>query len=198
MRKDTIILAKNLLETASDRFEKETITSDEVIQHALHQFRTNDKMIDVCIKAVLINALYQTAILDIKRLAEHIVTKNIDSKLNTGDVSVVEDIRSGHGIKSSKGRHKEINFYSFATKYVHFHQPNSFPIYDNLVMRLLCEANKKMGFCEKFTQSKLKDYSFYKFVIDSLAQYLSIADWGYKKIDQGLWMYARGLYTKKN
>ena len=89
-----------------------------------------------------------------------------------------------------------MNFYSFATKYAHFHQPNLYPMYDNLVMRLLCAANKTMGFHKKFKQSDLKKYSDYKSVIDSLAQHLGIADWGYKKIDQGLWKCAKDLFKK--
>jgi hypothetical protein len=200
MTGDTITLTKDLLETAAELFDQieENQIADGAIRHALESFPDNDNPVGVCMKAVLINALYQTVIFDIIRLAHHIVKQGIDPKLRAADLSVINDIRFGHGI-GNKGKNKERDFYSFATKYAHFHKPDSYPIYDNLVMRLLSEANRKIKFHGGFTQSQLKDYSVYKSVVDSLAQYLNIpASWKYKKIDQGLWIYAKYRYRKEN
>jgi hypothetical protein len=198
MSDNTFTLTKSILETASELYDAidGTGIADKAIRYALSQFPTNDDPVGVCIKAILVNTLYQTAIINISRMASYIVEKNIDPKLQASDVSVIDDIRSGHKIRTTKGNRKEIDFYSFATKYAHFHMPSSYPIYDNLVMRLVTEANRKMKFHERFTQSQLLDYSIYKSVIDSLARHLGIANWGYKKIDQGLWVCAKYRYQE--
>jgi hypothetical protein len=190
----TITLTKDLLEIAAEQFSLigDNQIANEAIKRAFYQFPTNDDIAVVCIKAVLINALYQTVIFDIIHLARHIVGKSIDPKLRAADLGVINDIRFGHGIG-------ERDLYSFATKYAHFHKPDLYPIYDNLVKRLLSNANRKMRFYkEGFTQPQLKDYSAYKSVVDSLVEHLNIpASWKYKKIDQGLWIYAKYRYRPK-
>lgn len=196
MKSDTVLLTKNHLEKESERFENDEWNQiyDGVIKQAICQFPTNGYKIGVYTKAVLINTLYHAGVMAIVRLAHHIVKMNIDPKLRVADLSVVKDIRSGHGIKPAKGKRRDIDFYSFATKYVHFHKPHSYPMFDNLVMRLLSEANKNMEFHSRFKQDDLWDYSKYKSVVDSLAKHLRISDWGYKKIDQGLWNIADRRY----
>ncbi len=198
MRNETIVLTKDVLERASESFREidDFRIADEVIGRSISHFPFNNEFVGVYTKAILVNALYQTAILNISRMARHIVAMNIDPELQASDISVIETIRSGHGIKSSKGQKKEINFYSFATKYVHFHAPNSYPIYDNLVMKLVTEANKELNFHASFTQQQLLDYGTYKSVIDSLARRLRVVDWDYKRIDQGLWICAKYQYRR--
>ena len=64
-------------------------------------------------------------------------------------------------------------------------------------MRLVTKTNGKMKFHKKFTQPQLLDYSLYKSVIDFLVKHLSIDNWGYKKIDQGLWVCAKYHYLEE-
>ena len=140
--------------------------------------------------------LYKTAIINSPKLANYIFKKgkNIDKKLKKGDISVIDDIRKGHKIGLNGKRKRERNLYSFATKYAHFHNPKAFPICDNRVIRLLAQANRQWSFYDKkFSQKNIRDYGNYKFVIDSLAESLRITKWSYKKIDQGLWLWARYL-----
>jgi len=196
MKGGTLALTKGLLETASKLFyaRREYKIADSAIRHALNQFPDNKNSTGVYVKSVLINTLYRTGIMDIIRMAHHILDKNIDRKLRTADITVINDIRYGHRIESARGEKKEIDFYCFATKYVHFHVPRSYPIYDNLVMRFLTESNRIMDFHKRFAQAQLKDYRTYKSVVDSLAQSLYVVDWSYKKIDQGLWILAKYRY----
>jgi hypothetical protein len=194
-------LTKAQLEKMAMLFDQlpNSVAIDEAIRDAVVQFPRHDMMCGVLTKAVLINVLYQTQIRDITKMAEHISKhgNEIDRKLNSEDITVVDIIRHGHGIRGSKGSKKEKDFYSFATKYVHFHKPDSFPIYDNRVKRLLTAAKKWNVFNQEFTQKNLKDYARYKSVVDCLANGLDVADWGYKKIDQGLWLWAKHEYAAK-
>ena len=76
--------------------------TDEAIRLAVTRFPGNADIHHVTIKAVVINYLYSTSIYDVTRLAQHIIARRIDPKLATADPSVVDDIRSGHGIGTNK------------------------------------------------------------------------------------------------
>lgn len=186
-----------LLEFCASKFEKieRYCLADCTISKIIEQASENDKIEDVLAKVVLINSLYGTAIFDVIKIAKHIQLKGegIDNKIKKGDLSVIDVIRKYHGIKTQND--KERNLYSFATKYVSSHAPEKYPIYDNLVERLLRELNHTHKFYNPFTKEALKDYKTLKLVIDSLIKYLgSGEDYKYKKIDQALWLYAKYLY----
>jgi hypothetical protein len=198
-------LTKIRLDRVAKLFEKlpNSKIIDKTIRNVISKFRNNKVQSNVYVKVVLINALYKTAIMDIPKLANHIFNKRmkIDKKLKEGDITVIDDIRQGHGIGPNGESAGERDFYSFATKYSHFHNSQAFPICDNRVIRLFTKVNKEMTFRdEKFTQKNLRDYKIYKSVIDSLANHLhiNIKKWGYKKIDQGLWLWAKYLYNPES
>ena len=133
-------------------------------------------------------------IYDVPRIARHITGLNIDQKLATTELSLIDDIRTGHGIGTTS---KERNLYSFATKYVHFHKPDAYPLFDNLVKELLPAINKAIAFSRsRFTQKQLLNYPTYKETIDALMRFLDVATWGYKRFDEGLWVIAR--YKKEH
>ncbi len=161
--------------------------ADETIRLAFKLFPHNADIRHVTLKAVLINTLYGTAIFDVAKMAQHIVGCKIDTKIERTDLSVVDDLRLGHGI--GKGS-IERNLYSFATKYAHFHKPQAYPMFDNLVKQLLPELNQVLHFGPHFTQEQLLNYSSYRNTIDSLISFLHCR-WGYKSFDEGLWVLAR-------
>lgn len=61
--------------------------------------------------------------------------KNIDKRLKAGDPELVHEIAN-----SSK------SYYSFATKYCALHQPDKYPIFDNLVWNFLTYLGKQKFF----------------------------------------------------
>jgi len=170
--------------------------SQEAIRSIIEKNPENRETVIVLAKAGLINYLYGTAIFDVIPIAEHIVKLDLDDLLKTGDIVVIDKIRHGHGIRSKKG--KEIDFYSFSTKYTFFHNPRSFPMYDNLIMRLLCHLNKDCNFHSRFTQNDLRDYPTYKAVIDALAMATGLTDRLYREFDHGLWVYAKYRYSTQS
>ena len=165
---------------------------DEVISFAVGAHPRNTSLRDVFEKVVLVNSIYGTNIYNPFKMAEHAHLLSVDSKIRRGDISVVDDLRRGHGLLRQNGT--EWDFYSFATKYSSWHSPELFPIYDGLVKRLLPKLNRTFRFHARFTQGDLDDYSTLKAVIDSLSDFTRLQHLRYKKIDKGLWIYAKYLY----
>ena len=166
--------------------------ADGVISLAIANYPNNDQLNQALTKVILINSLYGTSIYDTLRIARHIITLDCDQKFRDGDISVVDDIRTGHDITLENGNDRD--FYSFATKYASWHSPDHFPIFDNLVKRLLPFLNRDQHFHETFTQVALDNYDTYKAVIDSLMAHCGLENFGYKRFDQGLWVYAKYKY----
>ncbi len=170
-------------------------TSSQLISYVVSRDPMNNSFQAVYEKTVLINTLYSTVVYDTIGMARHILRTNIDSKLESGDISVIGDIRAGHGIRTNRGKQKEIDFYSFATKYAAFHRPDVFPLYDDYVKKLLWQLNKIHKFTRRFTQTELRKYPFFKEVIDSLATLVNMEDCLYEELDHALWLY--GKYIDK-
>jgi len=120
------------------------------------------------------------------------LNSDADARLASGDLTLADDIRRGHGIRARKTG-KERNFYSFATKYAALHEPTKFPIFDSLVMKLLTTLNKQLRFCPRFIQSDLRDYQRYVSIVDALLTFAGLGSFKYKRFDQGLWIYSKFL-----
>ncbi|MCH7878001.1 MAG: hypothetical protein IH914_01630 [candidate division Zixibacteria bacterium] len=151
----------------------------------------NDSFEGVYEKTVLINTLYSTVVYDTLNMAKHIVSRNIDLKLMSADLSVIGDMRAGHGIGSNRGLNKEIDFYSFSTKYAAFHRPDIFPMFDDYVMRLLSRFNKSHQFTGKFSQRELRDYVHFKKTVDDFSGFVRMESLGYEKFDHALWLFGK-------
>ncbi|MFH1374218.1 MAG: hypothetical protein ABII79_10520 [bacterium] len=190
---------RQLLVKCSELFDQNErfALSDSVITTAIKKFQGSNTIQAVLPKVMLINSFYSTQIYDTEKIAKHILNTVSGRRLASGDLSLVDDMRCGHGIRAKKtGR--EIDFYSFATKYAALHEPTKYPLFDSLVMRLLTALNKQLRFCPHFTQSNLREYRRYVSVIDALLVYTGLESFKYKRLDQGLWVYAKYLYAQSN
>ncbi|MCQ2977311.1 MAG: hypothetical protein MJ232_04780, partial [archaeon] len=92
---------------------------------------------DILIKASTLNDFYSTHIFSIFSVANHILSLDIDIRLNNGDPTLVDDIAN----ITIDG--KKIRFYSFASKYCSHHRPYDYPIYDNYVDKILWYFKKR-------------------------------------------------------
>ncbi|GEM_PF-4607708 len=171
-------------------------SAHNVIIKAIQFYPTNTDLADVLAKVTLINVLFGTAIRDIVTLSKHIQSKaktaGLENQLKNGESAAIDSIRLGHGIRR-KNKNVDLNFYSFATKYACFHNPKRYPIYDNLVKRLLTNANRAIHF-DRFNQAELMNYETLRRVIDALRKRLDLTSMDYKEFDQGLWTIAKCLY----
>lgn len=190
---------QEILTLCADLFDRnESLAlADSVIGPAIGRFEGNSSLESVLPKVIIINSFYSTQIYDTEKVAKRTLTMDADSRLAAGDLTLIDDIRHGHGVKTKKTG-KEIDFYSFATKYAALHEPTKFPIFDSLVMRLVTALNKKLGFCTHFTQTYLRNYQRYVSVIDALMAFSGLGSYKYKRFDQGLWIYGKYLYDQSS
>ncbi len=159
--------------------------ADAAIGKVISAIPTNHELPDVLAKVSVIKTLYATQLYDTFSMARHInKIKDIDSMLRAGNRDAVDCIRKGHGIISKKNS-REIDFYSFATKYCSFHNGRGYPIYDNLVAGLVSSALKG--------NRDLRNYADFSAAIDQLKTQYGLNLPSYKELDMGLWIYAKFL-----
>lgn len=149
----------------------------------------NDCIEDILIKCSALNDFYSTNIFKIHNVAQHILLKNIDKKLNEGDLSLVEDLAR----VNING--KPFYFYSFASKYCSHHRPDIYPIYDSYVHKLLKYFRDRDGFCE-FKEADLKRYQSYTYIIHSFQQFYGLCSFSFKEIDKYLWQLGKEAFRR--
>lgn len=153
------------------------------VMHKLCQktYPSNNNLEEVLLKCAAINAFSSTNVYDLYSMAEHIVNKQIDEKLKNGDLSVVDTIAE---IEISGKKH---NFYSFATKYCHYHNPEQYPIYDNYVAKVLCSFPKDF---KVIKENELRKYDKFVGVLEDFKHHYGL-DLPFVNLDKYLWRLGR-------
>lgn len=164
--------------------------ADIAIDNLIVKFPKNNCVYDVILKVATINALYSTRIMDISGMANHIVRLDIDSKLDDGNLDLVEEIATGHGIGRGSGGSR---FFSFATKYCNWHRKDIYPIYDRFVEKILIAFRDKYGF-SSFKNCDLKNCASLRRVILDLIDAYSLEQFNFKAIDKFLWRYGQEIF----
>ena len=136
-------------------------------------YTNNDCLEEVLVKCVALNHFYNTNIFNIYRVAQHIVSLKIDCNLVDGDPLLVEKIAA------VRINGKEKRFYSFASKYCSMHKPESYPIYDSYVAKVLKHFRDVDGF-SKFTEADLKNYTRFNEVIIEFKNYYHLNQFSLK------------------
>jgi len=168
-----IEIAKNIYEKLSRWKFVNKILTDFFSDNKLN----NSKEI-ILIKVALIDSFYKTNLKDQISIAEHIFSlPSLDKDIAKGDIEIVERI----------ARQKKY-FVSFASKFCHFHNKNSFPIYDSYV----CLALKRLVGYEG------KKYSDFFATINKLRNDNNLNSVNYEDIDKFLWMYGLTDRLKNN
>lgn len=138
-------------------------------------YPNNNNLEEVLIKCAVIDNFSSTNVFDLYKMADHIVGKNIDKRLKNGDYTLVDDI--------SKGGQKR-TFYSFASKYCHYHNPKKFAIYDSYVAKVLCVFLDKK-------EDELRDYNTFMAALNDFSQRYSLKNYKYDDLDKYLWRLGR-------
>ena len=149
----------------------------------------NKNIADILLKVATLNDFYSTNIFSVYPVAKHILSLEIDKRLEGGDVTLVDDIKRVTINGSDK------NFYSFATKYCSHHRPLDFPIYDSYVEKVLVYFEKKDKF-GKFKTADLKDYEKFKSVLISFRNYYGLDQYNLKQIDKYIWQLRKKYFPK--
>ena len=169
--------------------EERYFRADKAIIDLFEAFPENIHLEHILLKISVINDLYSTNILGTFNMAKHIQDLNIDDCLKQGDPHIVNKISLGHGIISKKNN-KEINFYSFATKYCNWHNRDNYAIYDSFVKKVLMAYKLRDNFSD-FVETDLKDFIKFKTVVLDFKQYYKLTEHDLKQIDKFLWIYGK-------
>ena len=151
----------------------------------------NTDIDDVLIKVSALNDFYSTNIFSPFQVAKHILNLEIDERLQTGDVTLVNDIAK---VYMDNGSVK--NFYSFATKYCSHHKSLDFPIYDSYVDRLLRYFRDTDGFFQ-FRNDDLKNYVEFKNILLKFRNFYRLTPYNLKDIDKYLWQLGKEKFPQK-
>lgn len=186
-----------LLDKYIDKFNNDEryFLADKAIVSLFDAFPENKSLEHILLKISVINDLYSTNILGTFNMARHIQRLDIDSRLKQGDPLLVNEISSGHGIISKKNN-KEINFYSFATKYCNWHNRDNYAIYDSFVNKVLIAFKRKDNF-STFIETDLKNFTKFKEVVLDFKQFYNLTDHDLKQIDKFLWIYGKEKFPAK-
>ena len=176
----------------------DTLPNYKAQEDALHLlfreiYPDNTDLRHVLLKCSMLNDFYGTNIYGVYPMAKHIIALSIDERLRQGDPQLVDDIASGHGIKHSSGKERQL--FSFATKYCSHHNPEDYPIYDSYVEQLLLFFRKKDGFAD-FRNADLRDFPLFKQIILQFRAYYGLEQFSVKQIDQYLWQLGKDKFPK--
>ena len=142
------------------------------------------------LKVTVLNALYKTRIMNVYPVVETIrgVGRKLDSLISRGDPAAVDLMKM---VKFEK-RAKAINFFSFASKYCHFHKPDRYPIYDQYVDAALRKLRRDKQLSFGTDAVNREAYAPFKSVIDS---FIGIYANGcsYDAVDKFLWRKGKRL-----
>ena len=147
----------------------------------------------VLLKVTVLNALYKTRIMNVYPVVETIlgVGRKLDSLILRADPAAVDLMK----MVKFENRGKAINFFSFASKYCHFHKPDSYPIYDQYVDAALrkLRRDKKLSFGTDALNREA--YAPFKSVIDSfIGMYANGC--AYDAADKFLWCMGKDLKSQ--
>lgn len=150
----------------------------------------NNEIEHILLKVSALNDFYSTNIYDTYSVAKHILSCNVDSSLEQNEVELVNKIAP----VTIKGKTRK--FYSFASKYCSHHKPETYPIYDSYVEKMLMYFKKTDRF-EPFKKDDLKTYSRFIEVIGKFKDYYSLNDFTLREIDIYLWLAGKQYFPNK-
>lgn len=165
-----------------ESIEKYNVPEKTLLKLFADSFPLNIDIRDVLTKVSVLNSFYSTNIYDEVEMAKHIVSLNVDMRLMSGDLTLVDDIALIPGKKRKE--------YSFATKYCSHHNNAKFPIYDSYVVKVLKEFNKTYKF-SKFKEDDLKDYKRFNEVLVDFKHFFELNRYSLKQIDQYIWLMGK-------
>ena len=150
----------------------------------------NTKKEHIILKVCALNDFYSTNIYDTFTVAEHIQSLNIDSRLKNNDRTLVNDV----ALVKISGKTK--NFYSFASKYCNHHTPETYPIYDYYVEKMLMEYKKRDKFMP-FKKDDFKNYEHFLEIIENFRDFYGLASFTLRNIDVFLWQGGKEFFPRK-
>jgi hypothetical protein len=151
---------------------------------------SNSVLEQVLLKVSALNDFYSTNIFDTYSVAKHIRRMDIESRLTSGDLSLVNELAM------VTIRDKKRNFYSFASKYCSHHFPDSFPIFDSYVEKMLLHYARVDHF-SSFRKEDLKHYESFVRIIREFQDHYRLGQFSLRQIDIFLWLAGKDSFPPK-
>lgn len=182
-----------LVRNACDEFNRENQVTEKALAELFAAYPANDNPSRVLLKVVALNSLYTTRILAVLKLASRIAGQGaaLDAALATGSPQAVDAVA---GVGSGD---PDFTFYSFASKYCNWHQPNLYPIYDSRVDKYLWALKKDGLFqTEAFSQRQdLCKYPQFCLVMTAFREQFGLGSFTFKQIDKFLWSQGQAIWN---
>ena len=150
----------------------------------------NNQLEQILLKVSALNDFYSTNIFDTYTVAKHILKCNIDKDLSAGNEALVNKIAP----VTINGKTR--NFYSFASKYCSHHKPESYPIYDSYVDKMLMHFKKKDKY-DVFVKPNLKEYQRFIEIIKNFQKHYNLESFTLREIDIYLWLAGKEYFPNK-
>jgi hypothetical protein len=141
----------------------------------------------ILLKVSALNDFYSTNIYNTYAVAKHILSLDVDARLQSGDLELVDDIARVKGLQRV--------VYSFSTKYCSHHQPDRFPIYDSYVEQMLDHFRKRDCFGD-FRKADLKRYEVFYKAIQLFRDHYGLSAFSIREIDIYLWQAGKKHFPK--
>ena len=182
-----------LVSKACDEFDRENDVTEKALAELFAAHPANDNPSHVLLKVAALNSLYATRILAVLKLATHIAGQGaaIDAALASGSPEAVDAVA-----RLSTGE-RDFTFYSFASKYCNWHQPNLYPVYDGRVDKYLWSL-KKQGIFQTEAFSHREDlYSYPQFclIVTVFREQFGLGQFTFKQIDKFLWSQGEAIWS---
>jgi len=169
------------VKAACERLDAESEATQAALTELFQLFPQNDDLRHVLLKVGAVNSFHccsMFAMFDVARnIQQH--AAEIDAAIQAGSPEVIEKI----AVITVKG--KVHNFYSFATKYCNWHQPNLFPIYDSRIDSYLWDLQQQNHFAA-FPHTDLCNYAKFRNIMIAFRDFHGLGAFTFKDIDRFL------------
>jgi hypothetical protein len=163
----------------ADEFNSKNKAIEHVITSMIREFPRHDDLETILCKVKVVNTLYNTNIIAVRKLAKHIMEQAPDKAMAQGDEGIINKI----AVRDA-GR----NNYSFATKYCSWHQPSIFRMYDSRVEICLRKYSEQPGFPdERITYASLRDYVIFSSKMNIFQDMYGLKAISFKDVDKFLY-----------
>lgn len=169
------------------------------MQILFEKIPTNNNLDEIYAKSAALNDLYSTNIRKLFDVAKHIFSiKDIDNRLEKGDLAIVNEIADVPVI-DKYGNEKIYHYYSFATKYCMFSNPEVYSIYDSYVEKVLTEFNKITPFFDS-RELNFRRYEDFDKILSLFREKYSTAFEGLSRLDldRYLWLLGKRTFPKSS
>ncbi|WP_263357997.1 hypothetical protein [Acidicapsa ligni] len=172
------------VKSACERFDREHELIEQTLSELFQQYPLNNDLRHVLLKVVAVNSLYHTSVYALDTVARHIHAhhKEIDIALDKGSPQIVDKIAK----VTVQG--KVHNFFSFATKYCSWHNPDAYPIYDSRVDHYLWSLQQQQAFATSFIHPHLWDYPKFHSIVVSFRDAHGLGSFTFKELDKFLFL----------